>query len=270
MPLLPPGYYTEPESILTFGVNSAGKTRGWAAIRKWFEITQSPGHFHVLSTEYRHAMRTRQAYLDGTPGNNFDSNATIYETTDYDSLMEASELVRKAGLATSIDTPEGPRSPDWVIIDSVGHPKIWARDKWFGINKGMTWREFLDSGRGVKEVKPNEWGQMAGLYRDWIIPNIYTFPGNKYATAHLKEIRTEGLYAEKNRDILRMFGPHGVKPDGDDDLGHSFNTVLLLNRARDGWQITTVDDPEREYLTEAPVVDMVMSYLQPVAGWSIS
>lgn len=270
MPLQPPEYHTEPESHLVFGVNSAGKTRWWANIRKWYELTSTPGHFHILSTEYRHANRTRQAYLDGSPGNNFDTNATIYETTDLDSLMEASERVLKASLATAVDTPLGPKSPDWCIVDSIGYPKTWARDKWLGVNKGMTWREFLDSGRGMKEIKPHEWGQMAGLYRDWIIPYVLQHPGNKCATAHLKEIRTEGAWAEKNREILRMFGPFGVRPDGDDDLGHAFNTVLLMNRGRDGWYMTTVDDPEREYLTDAPVTDAVISYLQPIAGWTVT
>lgn len=265
-----PEWYTEPESFLVFGVNSAGKTKGWATIRKWYEITQTPGHFHVISPEYRHAMRTRQAYLNGELGNNFDSNATIYEVTNYETLLEVSEKVKKAGLASAVDTPYGPRSPDYAIVDSIGYAKTWARDVWFLANRGMTYSEFVRSGKKMSEIKPADWIDMNGIYRDWINPNILMFPGHKYATAHMKEISTEGSWAEKKKDILRMFGPHGVKPDGDDDLGHAFNSVFLMNRARDSWRITTVDDPEREYLDDAPLNDFVLDILCGVAGWQMT
>lgn len=260
MPLQAPPTNLIKDSFLVFGVQSAGKTRSWATIRKWYELTGASGHFYIISTEAGHAERTAQAYLDGTLGNNFFSNASITTVTDYDTLVAESEKIRKDGTGD-----------DWIIIDSIGWPQQWARDRWFRDNhNGMTWRQFQNAGHTVQEVKSHEWGQMTDLYRDWLVPNILEFPGYRLATAHLKEIRTEGLFAEKNRNIISNFGPHGVQPDGDKDLLYGFNSIFLMKRARDGWRITTVDDPEREYLEDAPITDFVQDVLMDVAGWQVT
>lgn len=269
--LQPAPHKLTKEGILTFGVNSAGKTRSWATIRKWWEVTNTPGHFYVISTEHEMVLRTVEGYLDGTPGNNFFSNATIvgYDwdsrmwspdaPSDYDTLVAAS--AKFAAQATG---------DDWLIIDSIGLAQTWARDVWFGAEKGMSYRDFVGSGRKMKEVKPADWDTMAGLYRDWYMDYVWHFPGHRFACARMSEIRTEGDWAEKDRNILRMFGPHGVKPDGEKNLGFDWHSVLLLNHARDGWKITTIDDPEREYLDDKPLTDFVNEYLCGIAGWQMT
>lgn len=269
MPLHPAPYKLTKERILTFGVNSAGKSRSWATIRKWFEITKTEGHFYVISTEKEMALRTAEGYLDGTDGNNFFSNASInlgdinnpggMDITTYDGLM---------GLSNAIAERSTPN--DWVIIDSIGLAQTWSRDVWFSAEKGMSYREFVGSGRKMKEVKPADWDTMAGLYRDWWEGVIRdAFRGHKFACARMEEIRTEGDWAEKDKNTLRMFGPHGVKPTGEKNLGFDWHSVLLCNRARDGWEITTVDDPEREYLNGQKINDFVLDYLMPVANWQL-
>lgn len=269
MPLRPAAHKLTKEAILTFGVNSAGKTRSWTTIRKWYEITETEGHFYVLATETDQVLRTAEGYLDGTPGNNFFSNLTIsgYDSannvwtpetpTTYDTLVAATQKI----LA---DAQPG----DWVIVDSIGLAQTWARDVWFGAEKGMSYRDFVGSGRKMKEVKPADWDTMAGLYKDWYAPIRDSYL-HKFAVARMAEIRPEGEWADKDKNILRMFGPHGVKPDGEKNLGFDWQSVLLCNRARDGWRISTVDDPEREYLDDKPIADFVTDYLMPVAGWSV-
>lgn len=271
MPLQQAPHKLTKEGILTFGVNSAGKTRSWATIRKWAELTATPAHFHIISTEHEMVLRTVEGYLDGTPGHNFFTNATIagYDhdnrlwtpdaPSDYDTLLAATAKIHAAA---------GPN--DWVVIDSIGLVQTWSRDVWFGAEKGMSYRDFVGSGRKMKEVKPADWDTMAGLYRDWYFPYIWNFPGHRFACARMVEIRTEGDWAEKDRNILKMFGPHGVKPDGEKNLGFDWHSVLLCSRARDGWNISTVDDPERTYLNDEKISDFVQDYLMGVAGWQVT
>jgi hypothetical protein len=39
---------------------------------------------------------------------------------------------------------------------------------------------------------------------------------------------------------------------------------------KDSWAYTTVDDPSRDKKVSEPVLDFVMSYLMPVAGWEMT
>jgi hypothetical protein len=36
------------------------------------------------------------------------------------------------------------------------------------------------------------------------------------------------------------------------------------------WVFTTVDDPSREKVVSAPMMDFVLSYLCPIAGWEMA
>lgn len=267
MPLQPPVWQDDDwtESILLYGANGSGKSRAWAAIRKWYEVTNTPGHFHIIDTESGMAKRTRAGYLNGELGNNFDSNATIYPVEDYDSLLD-----------TSIKINENATGDDWIIVDSIGWGHLWARDKWLKGSKNVTWREFLDAGRSMKEVQPHQWSEPRGLYRDWLVPYVLQFPGHRLVVAHAKEIRmptgdpAKDKWAEKKRQILETFGRYGVKPEGDDDLMYGFQVIMLTVRGRDTWTYTTVDDNEREFLDHQPVTDFVTSYLMPVADWVVT
>lgn len=269
--LKPPDYAPAgwTESILAVGPPGSGKSRIWAAMRSWYELTGTEGHFHILETEVGMAMRTSMGYRSGEPGKNFDQNATIWPVNDYDSLLDASKKILDLSLADTVDTPFGPWTPHTLVVDSIGFAHTWSRDKWFMGNKQVTWQEFMASGRGVQEVKHHQWGEMTGHYRDWLVPYVLQYPGNRIATAHMAEIRTEGSWAEKNKNILSLWGPYGVKPVGDNDLAYGFQAVLLCTRERSGWAYTTVDDNEREFLDRTPVVDFVSSYLMPVAGWQV-
>lgn len=269
MPLRPPTTALIPERILGFGISgaSAGKSEIWANLRYWYEMTNTPGHFYIISTESEMAEAVAQGHLDGSPGNNFFSNATIGTATNYDTLCKVSAEFRALAQTSYEDTG---LKQDWIITDNIGDPQVWARDVWFLANMGMSYREFINSGHKMKEVQPSDWGHMRGLYQEWIVPNIIEFPGHRMATAHAEQIRTEGSWAEKNPEITRTFGPYGFKPKGDINLGSVFRTILLCERyGKTDWRYTTVDDNKRTMLERELVQDFVSSYLLPVAGWIV-
>lgn len=269
MPLHPPPTALIPERLLAYGIAgaSAGKSEIWSNLRYWYEVTNTPGHFYIISTEPEMAEAVAQGHLDGTPGNNFFSNATIGTATDYESLCKVSEDFKARATESFIETGE---KRDWIITDNIGDPQTWARDVFFKANMGMSYREFINSGRKMKEVQPSDWGQMKGMYQEWLVSNIIEFPGHRMATAHAKEIRTDGAWGDKNPLILKTFGPYGFKPVGDDNLGSAFRTILLCERyGKIDWRYTTVDDNKRMMLERELVQDFVTTYLFQCAGWVV-
>lgn len=253
MPLHPSETARTKERILLIGPYGGGKSHAWAKLREWYALTDTPGHFHILSTEYEMADRTAEGFTD------FDTNATIYETTDYPSLLAASEAIER------VAAPE-----DWLVVDSIGNPHQWSRDVWFHREMGMSYKEFLATGKKMAEVPSHGWGEMTGLYKDWLDPYVIRFKGHKLATAQAATVNTQGSWADSPA-IQKMYGRVGVKPEGHKELGYVFHTVLFATqRGRDDWRLTTIDDPSRTHLADEPCVpDFVSSYLINVAGWSV-
>src|SRR5258706_6014961 len=88
------------EGIFCYGPYNSGKSEGWAETGALYRATDTPGHFHIISTEYEMAQRVAEGYDD------FDTNSTIYETHDYASLVDISQQVRDVGT-----------EDDWVAVD---------------------------------------------------------------------------------------------------------------------------------------------------------
>ncbi len=261
--LQPPEHARAREAILTFGVYGSGKSEGWAAIGETYRMTDTPGHFHVLSTEWERALQIAEGCQT-----DFYANSTIHEVTDYESLMAASEAIRKVNAES--DNPLG----DWIIIDSIGTTLQWTRDVWFQNEMKMTFREFMGSGKKLTEVGPAGWIQMDTMYKDWILPHVLRFPGHSYACAQADTVNMEGAWADKGA-IKDLFGRIGLKPVGEKNNPYLFGSILLtLNPSKGEYCLTTVKDRKgREYLTREPLamlpLGFAQTYLVGVAGWSL-
>jgi hypothetical protein len=254
--LRPGSHQITKERVLAYGPYGSGKSNGWASIRKWYEMTETPGHFHIISTEWEMAHRTAEGYLDGTPGNNFFSNATIHEAWDYETLVVENEKVR------------GVLGPDdWAVADSIGNYWLWTQDHYCQQNFGKDFKEFMAEGGKVREIN---WQVVNAMYRKLVLPLIVRNPAHFYACAQADPVQTEGSWAD-SKEVREMFGRFGAKPVGQKQLGYQFHTVLLMKPAGPGeWTFTTVDDPSREKVVSAPMMDFVMSYLCPIAGWEMA
>jgi hypothetical protein len=263
MMLRPPAHQHTREAILAFGVYGSGKSEGWASIGEMYRTTDTPGHFHVLSTEWERAHQIAEGC-----STDFFSNSTIYEVGDFDELMDASLAIKKV-----TDASDDPRQ-DWLIVDSITPVLEWSRNVWFNANQdGGTYRDFANTGRKMTEVPSHGWGQMKTLYGDWIQPHVLRFPGHVYATAQADTVNTEGAWADKGA-IKNMFGRIGMKPLGDKHYNPYLLTSVLLatNPTKGEYQLTTVKDRKgRDYLTGEVVAPLPLgftaTYLMGIAGW---
>lgn len=244
--------------MLLYGKYGSGKSYAWAQLRRWYEMTGTPGHFHIISTEPESADRTAEGFLDGTLGNNFDSNATIYNVTDFDTLMDASKKVgENAGLG------------DWIIVDSITNPNEWSRDVFCQTRFGFSFSQFKAAGKTMNEIGPTGWNEIKMLYNSWFVPYVVNFPGHRLACAREEEIRTE--YLPDKGEVKGTFGPVGFKPSGRKELAFDFHSILWMAAPRlDEYVITSVDDPSRDKLRRTECPDFVTTYLMGPAGWSVS
>lgn len=250
--LKPPEHARTKERILAFGSYGSGKSHGWASIRDLYATTDTPGHFHIISTEWEMADRTAEGYA------NFNDNATIHEATDFESLLGISEKISEAATGD-----------DWLVIDSVGSGWSWAQDDYCQGRWGKTFKEYqADLGNSNSDIN---WQFVNNAYRSWINPHVIRFPGHKYACAQADVVASEGKWKD-GPEIQGMYGRFGVKPVGQKELGYAFHSVLLFKHpTRTDWQITTIDDPSRVHVDSHPVatppLGFVDSYLVKIAGW---
>lgn len=263
--LKPPAKQLTGEAILSFGMYGSGKSEDWASIGEMYRQTETPGHFHILSTEYGRAFQVAEGFED------FASNSTIYETEDYDSLVDASRQAYEASKKEYL--VHGERR-DWIVVDSIGNALKWARDVWFEKSQGINYRDWQGTGGKVTDVGPSGWIQMDSLYKTWFNQNILRFPGHVYACAQADSVNLEGSWADP-KVVRDMYGRAGMKPLGDKELGFSFSSVLMkANPSQGEYILTTVKDRKgREYLTREVIAPLplgfTMTYLVNVAGWTL-
>ena len=259
MPLSPPPEMRTREAILAYGEFGSGKSLGWATIADVYRMTETPGHFHIISTEWQRALQIAEAYP------NFDKNCTIYEVEDFEGL-----------LATSKDIKAVATSDDWFVVDSLGNAQLWVRNEWFDSNMGnRTYREWMGDGGTAKEIGPAGWVTMTNRYRSWSGPYVERFPGHKYACAQAARTSTEGTFADKGL-VKALYERVGWKPEAEKESGYLFRTVLLASKpTADTHELTTIkDSPGRDYLKHVAVAPLplgiVQSYLIDVAKWSLT
>jgi hypothetical protein len=259
MPLLPPENALTREAVLLYGEFGTGKSLAWATIAEMYRITETPGHFYIISTEWERALQIAEAY-DG-----FFDNATVEEVEDFEGLLAVSQKIKAMGT-----------KDDWVVIDSIGNAQTWARDEWFTANMGgRTYREWMADGGSAKDIGPAGWITMSNRYKSWINPNIVRFPGHKFACAQADRVVTEGTFADKGA-VKALYERAGWKPAGEKELGYAFRSVLLTSKpTADTHELTTIkDSPGRGYLKHEAVAPLplgfVGTYLQNQAGWRVT
>lgn len=248
-----------PEAILIYGSPGSGKSRGWAEIARYSRQRGSDATFHVLSTEIGTATRIGEGYpkTDSDPG--WDTNVVVHECRDWPSLIEATQSFQ-AGLKVG----------DWVVIDELGAPWQWVRDLWETTRPGYKAPDPTDPFAMLSgvEMNPDAWGKVKGAYYGWL-NGILTSPAHTYACAHEDELRVEGGWRDSD-EAVAAYKFVGMKAVTEKTAAYAFHSIIWARRTgKAQWAITTVDDPGREYATDEPVVDMVLSYLVPVAGWSL-
>ena len=279
MPLVPPSSALTPEGILNYGLFGSGKTEDHLTIGEVYRLTDTPGRFHIISTEYERVL----ASLEGHSA--WQANTELYEVEDWPTLAAASDIILKVTKDKCEAEGLTPmQNMDWVVLDVAGPTLKWSRDYWMQENKNVeSFRDFQADGGQSTDIQSHEWMQMERLYLTWFNTTILRFPGHRFVCAQADPIppatdaqgRPNKWAPKETSTVKRVFG-RGHKAVGYKELGAQMHTVLYKDNPTTGaYEISTVKDRSgRDYLAHEPVAALplgfVKTYLQDVAKWSLT
>lgn len=252
------------ERILLFGPAGSGKSTAAATIASLAQKTKSDARFHVIDTDLAWDRMLFEGYQDL-------SNVDVHVALDWPEYRESLAKIR------SVAKPQ-----DWVVVDLVSNAwetvQSYFTEQVFDRDIGdyfLQVRKELKAGKKSLEAFSGwvDWSVINAMYKTWANDLLFKTRANVLCTAKMAKV-----YAEQDDKATRMlFGPHGVKPEGQKALAYQFHTVLLTGEQKIGagdeavsqWTLTTVKDRERERLTKTPVRNFALDYLKRVGGWKL-
>jgi hypothetical protein len=255
MPIAPliPTY----ERILLYGGPGTGKTSAWLDIARTYQLTNTPGVFHVLDTDSTTARMVASSYANLT-------NLDIREAYDWPEYRQHTANFH------AIAKPE-----DWIIIDQVS--SAWQTLQRYFTNEVFhqdMGAYFLSARKAMagdeKKLKAfqgwTDWTVINAMYLDWIQPLILRPKCHLLATS-IADVVSDDLDEKSSKTL---FARYGYKPGGQKHLGYQFHSVLLTSYDPiRKWSISTPKDREREILEGRPIKSFTRDYLMGVAGWNV-
>jgi hypothetical protein len=113
-----------------------------------------------------------------------------------------------------------------------------------------------------------DWQVINKQYFKFFYTALAKMPGHVYLTA--EQVKVDDGPKGDEKDTIKLFGPHGVKPKGQKRLGHMPHTVMMFNKVKQGkWTMTTVKDRGRVEVEQTPLENFASDYLMKVAGWKM-
>lgn len=244
------------EAILAYGIMGSGKSHGWGEIARYYRMRGAPGTFYVVGTEHEALARMADKYpaTEADPG--WDTNIVTNDVTDWITLV-----------ATTNKYLSELKDGDWFVMEGLGLAWEWVRQLYVETRPGWTPPNPLDPFSVDPEVDM-DWQKIKTAYYGWV-QSILTSPAHVYATAHAEPLRVEGRWKD-SKEAIDLYSRVGMRAITEKTAGYSFHSVLYMQHPKaKEWTITTVDDHAREHLTDEPISDFVLSWLVPVAGWSL-
>jgi len=242
------------ERILLMGGPGSGKTRAMASIAKLSQQTRSSAHFYIIDTDF--------AWDRMLTGDEFGEleNITVTPVFGYDEHMAAMTKFRK------LIKPD-----DWLVCDMIGPFWDLVQSHYVEQAYGISKTDFyLQKKKAEKEGNPfdsMDWQITKSYYQDFLMPLLFRHQGHVMLMAGVKPVRTTGKWHD-DADVIDTYGRVGVRPEGDKRIGHPVHTVLLMrDKGKDRWTMTTVTDREREKHADEPVKGFALDYLRKTAGW---
>jgi hypothetical protein len=166
------------------------------------------------------------------------------------------------------------RPQDWMVIDMLSWAWGWVQDEYieqvYKTTTGDHWMSWAtrEAVKGPKEKKSGvlegdtDWGTINKNYRE-LTGLIMRLQGHVFCTAAAKQ--TSDRDSEETK---KLYGRHGMKPEGQKHSGHLFHTVLISkNTGPEEWRLTSVKDRERALLEGSVNKGFAMKYLIQTAGW---
>ena len=247
------------ERIVGYGPMNSGKTFASTTLADMYRRTNTPGHFHVISTEWQAYDRALELYDDC-------ENVTVVEALDWAEMVD-----RTVGIANKAT------SDDWLVFDSIGNAWSFVQDDYCAQRWGTSGKEYFGELRDRGGESEINWSIVNARYQGWMNPNVLRFPGHVYATSPAEELRAPAKSGKESeaKEIRQLYSRYGLKPTGQKRLGFMFHSILLMTSPSKGvYDITTVDDHARQQLDHVevagPPFGFVQTYLMDVAHWEIT
>jgi hypothetical protein len=239
------------ERILVFGAPKSHKTRCYGDILS----SNAPVKLWVQDTDYRAPQS-----LEYVP--DWENFTELTQPTNW---LELTESTDKALNSMDVD--------DWLVFDMIN--QAWSFVTAYYIEQVMGKKPsqfFLDFKLGGGKGNPmagaygENWNIINSIYRDWI-GRVLRAKGHVMAIAQTKAVDV----ATDDATTKKLFGPYGVKPDGQKELGYQFDSILLtgFGRTSSDYTLTTIGDTNRDKVIEKPLNDFTIDYLVQVGGWKM-
>lgn len=265
------------ERIILTGMEGVGKTRAAMQI-----MLACIGHKYIIETDNTYdemfespdfqALQVKEEFvggkLDTSYYNNPDGTVTLYRVRNWEEYIWAMD---QAFTRAERD--------DWIVIDNISN--MWREvQTWYNINaygKSPAEMAMEIRKRQIKDGKKNhtvmqeqftDWGAINPQYFENVRHRIQTPPCHLLLIAEQKE-----LTKDSDKESKAIFGPYGVKPDGQKSLGHDGRTLLLLTKdsrfGNETYMLTTMKDRERVKLDGEEWTDFAADFLVGVGGWVV-
>lgn len=281
MPLHAPS--DDPERLLVYGSQSAGKTTMWMSIADLAQKTKSDAHFYVIDND-----KATGRFLENPRGSyNHLENVTVFKPTSIDDYEGITERILN-----------DIQDDDWIIPDMLSN--VWKEmpDWWhenvFGENPWDYWkatRKAIVETEGGHERQFGgdsgvDWQYIGKVYRSWEKQITLTAPCHVFATSSETEIQDR---YDKTGELQAEYAiASNFQPQVEKNTKHRFHTIIRVTRRAEGRgrsksftrKMTMVKDREREEiwterggkgltveLSDPP--NFGLDYLVKIAGWSL-
>jgi hypothetical protein len=240
------------ERILSTGGSGTGKSFDLLTIARMSQRTRSDAVFYVADTDYA---------IDRMLETEFD-DLTNVRSVPCASWSEAAGRVAEVGPSM--------RPDDWLCVDLLTPTWDMVQEYFSEQVFGERVENYFLAAR-VADTKGHafdgwkDWSVINRLYKS-MMNDIMRARGHVYATAVGEPVNAD----QTEREILAVFGAHGVKPKGQKHTPHYFHSCLIKKYIGDQRLMVTAKDRGREYLAGAPITNFATDYLVRVAGWKLA
>jgi AAA domain-containing protein len=245
-----------PERILAMGPPGTGKTRAWLSIARLAKKTGSDARFYVIDS-------------DGTVDRLIDE-----EFPELGEMVVAEYVETWPEYAAALEKFQSDLEVgDWLVVDMI--TPAWDAIQTDYLHNTYGWKGtraeyFADlRAKGKDADGLINWSVVNGEYKPWQQQVLVSLPMKRkihsFVTAGSKVLSKKDL---EDKQTKLNYGPAGVKPEGQKQLGHLPHTVLYFTARKVGdWRIDTVKDRGREPHDQTEMKDFALTYLLKTAKW---
>jgi hypothetical protein len=215
------------ERFLAYGPAGSAKTTGLLKIAKWYQDTDTPGHFYIINTDLAYEAMLMDPEYEGL------ENITVFDIdpSNMQEFIDAGKEIKKKGTLI-----------DWFSVDLMGDAWKASQDEYANISTkgkigdvGTLWR--TSGSISDYPISGWEWGMPNARYRFLLNNCVRSFRGHVYCVSGQKELlQTSGSgKTRENEEVKKVFNHVGYKPDTKaDEEAYRFHTIIHFSGGRFG------------------------------------